>query len=289
MTSPAQRHMMRVSAAMTAQREAAPLRHATVYEQMLVKLAADQRTLKAIYSKELKAAKKRELLPFWLPWVNGVLEQGKGAQDDILMTVMLWRLDTGDIAGALEIARYALKYGLTMPGKHRRTPPYMFTEEVALAAMRAHAAGESVDARLLTETLELTATADMPDEVRAKLHKITGLFLRDGGDAAGALAHLQRATQLDCQAGVKKEIERLERELKPKPEPQPKAATRAPRLFIGRMLLGGFVSMVAGVVLVQFPDLSLPAVCGIGSMLGIAGYQVIEIAIQRRFKGRGKP
>ncbi|ECO0040386.1 terminase, partial [Salmonella enterica subsp. enterica serovar Typhimurium] len=34
---------------------------------------------------------------------------------------------------------------------------------------------------------------------------------------------------LDCQAGVKKEIERLERELKPKPEPQPKAATRAPR------------------------------------------------------------
>ena len=61
-----------------------------------------------------------------------------------------------------------------------------------------------------------------------------------------------------------------------------------PRLFIGRMLLGGFVSMVAGVVLVQFPDLSLPAVCGIGSMRGIAGYQVIEIAIQRRFKGRGK-
>lgn len=70
MTSPAQRHMMRVSAAMTAQREAAPQRHATVYEQMLVKLAADQRTLKAIYSKELKAAKKRELLPFWLPWVS---------------------------------------------------------------------------------------------------------------------------------------------------------------------------------------------------------------------------
>ena len=45
-----------------------------------------------------------------------------------------------------------------------------------------------------------------------------------------------------------------------------------PRLFIGRMLLGGFVSMVAGVVLVQFPDMSLPAICGIGSMLGIAGY-----------------
>ncbi|STH42409.1 small terminase subunit [Escherichia coli] len=59
--------------------------------------------------------------------------------------------------------------------------------------------------------------------------KLPVCFCVTCGDAAGALAHLQRATQLDCQAGVKKEIERLERELKPKPEPQPKAATRAPR------------------------------------------------------------
>jgi len=42
--------------------------------------------------------------------------------------------------------------------------------------------------------------------------------------------------------------------------------------------------MVAGVVLVQFPDMPLTAVCGLGSMLGIAGYQVVEIAIQRRIK-----
>ena len=59
MTSPAQRHMMRVSAIETAQRENNPLRHATAYEQMLVKLAADQRTLKAIFGKELKARKKQ--------------------------------------------------------------------------------------------------------------------------------------------------------------------------------------------------------------------------------------
>ncbi|EFD5709112.1 glycoside hydrolase family protein [Escherichia coli] len=137
---------------MTAQREAAPLRHATVYEQMLVKLAADQRTLKAIYSKELKAAKKRELLPFWLPWVNGVLEQGKGAQDDILMTVMLWRLDTGDIAGALEIARYALKYGLTMPGKQGETVmPVMNTHQNIAAFLDMLAVSEGTANHPLTK------------------------------------------------------------------------------------------------------------------------------------------
>ena len=68
----------------------------------------------------------------------------------------------------------------------------------------------------------------MPDEVRAKLHKITGLFLRDAGDAAGALAHLQRATQLDCQAGVKKRLNDWAG-AETEAGAAAKAATRAPR------------------------------------------------------------
>lgn len=61
-----------------------------------------------------------------------------------------------------------------------------------------------------------------------------------------------------------------------------------PRLFIGRMLLGGFVSMVAGVVLVQFPEINPVAIYGIAAMLGIAGYQVVEIFIQRRLSKENK-
>ena len=38
------------------------------------------------------------------------------------------------------------------------------------------------------------------------------------------------------------------------------------RLFIGRTLLGGFVSMVAGVALVQFPDLPTAAIHGIRAL-----------------------
>lgn len=223
MTSPAARHMMRVSAAETARRAAAPLRNATAYEQMLVKLAADCRTLKQIRSNERKADKKRELLPFYLPWVSGVLSAGKGAQDDIVMTVMLWRLDADDIAGALEIARYAMTYGLTMPtGGHRRTTPYLLAEEVALSAQRLLDAKQPVGMSLLLDTIALTERADMPDIVRAKLHKITGYVLREAGRLTDALAHLQRAIQLERAIGVKKDIEQLERALKPKAEPAPK-------------------------------------------------------------------
>ncbi|CGO08306.1 terminase endonuclease subunit [Salmonella enterica] len=224
MTSPAQRHMMRVSASQAAQREQAPLRHATAYEQMLVKLADDRRTLKNIRSNERKAEKKRELLPFYAPWVAGVLTDGRGTQDDIVMTVMLWRLDAGDIAGALEIAPYALKYGLT--SDHRRTTPYMLVEEVALAALRLRDAGESVDLSWLQTTIDLTDGADVPDMVRARLHKVTGLTLRDAGMNAEALAQFQRAMQLDRNAGVRKEIERLERALKPKAEAPPRKTTK---------------------------------------------------------------
>lgn len=224
MMSPAQRHMMRVSASEAAQREKAPLRHATAYEQMLVKLAEDRRTLKNIRSNERKAEKKRELLPFYAPWVAGVLADGHGAQDDIVMTVMLWHLDAGDIAGALDIAPYALRYGLT--SDHRRTTPYMLVEEVALAAQRLRDAGEPVDLALLLTTIDLTDGADVPDMVRARLHKVTGLTLRDAGQSAEALAQFQRAMQLDRNAGVRKEIERLERALKPKPEAAPGKTTK---------------------------------------------------------------
>ena len=152
MLSPARRHMLRQSAVEAAQRENNPLRHATGYELMLLKLNEDKRTLKKVRSLEKKAEIKRRLLPDYAPWVNGVLSEGHGAQDAILMTVMIWRLDAGDIPGALAIARYALRFGLVPPDNYKRnSTAYLLAEDVADAAMRAWVAKETVDpAPLLT-------------------------------------------------------------------------------------------------------------------------------------------
>ncbi|MFP1731658.1 phage holin family protein [Lonsdalea quercina] len=57
--------------------------------------------------------------------------------------------------------------------------------------------------------------------------------------------------------------------------------------FTGRLLLGGFVSMIAGVALIQFPTLSPIAINGIGAALGIAGYQTIELFLQRHARNQG--
>ncbi|KGA39345.1 M protein [Pectobacterium odoriferum] len=213
MLSPAQRHMMRVSAAEASQRENDPLRNATGYEQMLFRLAADKRTLKQVRSMERKAEMKIGLLPTYAPWVAGVLANGRGAQDAVLMTVMVWKLDAGDVPGALEIARYALQHKLVMPEGYTRPTPYLLAEEVTDAATRAHTAGHAVNIDLLIDTLTLTDAEDMPDQVRAKLHKIIGLILRSGKPEQ-ALFHLKRAFQLDSRSGVKKDIERLETALR---------------------------------------------------------------------------
>jgi hypothetical protein len=91
--------------------------------------------------------------------------------------------------------------------------------------------GSGVPRAVLEETLALTADHDMPDQVRAKLHKAIGLAFqaeaeafdpeaesqRAGGKRAlvdAALTHLTRALELDGSAGVKKAVERLTADLK---------------------------------------------------------------------------
>lgn len=54
------------------------------------------------------------------------------------------------------------------------------------------------------------------------------------------------------------------------------------RLFISRMILGSAVSVVAGALLAWWPEISPLAVTGIGSALGIAGYQCVELWLKKR-------
>ncbi len=63
------------------------------------------------------------------------------------------------------------------------------------------------------------------------------------------------------------------------------------RLFIGRIILGSAVSVVAGALLILWPGIHpWLRLWGIGSALGIAGYQLVEIWLRKKemsyFHGR---
>lgn len=217
MTSPARRHFQRLMAANAAS-EATPHQpqNGPAYDLMRAALVEDMRRLHDIQSIERKIELKRELLPVYAPYVEGVLSAGNGAEDDVLMTVMVWRFDAGDLEGGLDIAEYALKHNLQTPDRYQRKPATLIAEECADMALRSIADHPDPASLLvqLDRALKLTKDSDMHDQVRAKLHKAAGYTNRAIGDAPRALEHLQRALELDNRSGVKKDIERLEREIK---------------------------------------------------------------------------
>ncbi|CAB5587633.1 MULTISPECIES: phage holin family protein [Providencia] len=54
------------------------------------------------------------------------------------------------------------------------------------------------------------------------------------------------------------------------------------RLFFGRVILGAAISVLAGALLIWFPDISPLALTGIGTAFGIAGYQLVEMWLKKR-------
>lgn len=224
----AQRTQLRKRAAVQAAAAVGPaitMAGASVYELYQAQLHQHKQQLKKIQSQEGKAETKRKLLPDYAPYVEGVLSAGKGAQDDVLTTVMLWRIDVGDYAGALDIAEYALPYALKMPDKFERSLGCVVAEEIANVAIKLQKASGSFDLGLLLRTEAATANEDMPDEARAKLHlaigKAASALVPDDAEAVDALPlllmakqDLARAIELHTNCGGKKDLERVERLLK---------------------------------------------------------------------------
>lgn len=221
-TSPAKRHFLAAAACLAAAAvgPADSMAGRTVYEQQLAQLLQDRLRLKQVQSTQAKAELKRQLLGAYADYVSGVLEGGNGAQDEVLVTVMIWRIDAGDFWGALHIAAYVLKHGLVMPDRFARTTGCLIAEEVATAALNAQKAGQPFEPDLLFYTDALTVEQDMPDEARAKLYLAIGRAELEGideerpgaeGQLARGIAALQRAISLHDRCGGKKDLERAER------------------------------------------------------------------------------
>lgn len=197
---------------------------ANAYELMLAKLAQDKRRLHDIQSIERKAEVKAQLLPEYMPWIEGVLASDSGRQDDVLMTVFVWTIDSGDFDLALKIGAYAIGHKLVMPDQYKRDVPCVLAEEIADYALKQDEAGLVAQQPQIALTIALTADCDMPDEVRAKLLKANGYALRCAGSTLNDVALLEkardtlaRALQLHDKVGVKKDIERLDTLIKNSP------------------------------------------------------------------------
>lgn len=224
--SPAKRHHSRVLAALEAEKRAPgqPMAGATHYEVQMAELHSDRLRLKQVQSEEGKAELKRQLLPKYDPYLDGVLQAEGGAQDEIVTNAMVWHIDAGSYARGLQLAGYVLRHGLKLPDRFQRTTGCLVAEEIAEAAFKVQRGGELFDLGVVAQAIELTGEQDMPDEVRAKLLLVQGRGLMatvgdepapdDQPAVATAVISLRRAIELHSACGGKKDLERAERVLK---------------------------------------------------------------------------
>lgn len=194
------------------------------YELMLMQLASDRQRLKQIQSIEKKIETKRAMIGAYQDWINASLQAGQGAQDLVLVTMLVWHIDIGEYGRALAIAEYVIKHDLTFPDHYKRNVATLLLDEIPDAYIKSKQFDAGAEA-VLKHVHQLTQDKDAPDQARAKLHKALALAMiaQLGEDdlskeqiepAQAALQQLERALSLFNGIGVKKDIERLERSLK---------------------------------------------------------------------------
>jgi hypothetical protein len=241
MFSPALRHRQRVLAELAGaaphaehlapEPPSADTQAGQEYAALRVLLHDNLRTLADIASIEARNPKKAEFAHAFADWIEGVLaagEQGHAAQDEILVTNMVWAIDYRDFDYALRIGAHVLRFNLVMPERYNRTAACFLAEDIATVALTQQ---DLVTLEQLLQVLALVDGADMPDPAKAKLHKAIGRAYRSraddfdpsadnapaGGKAAfadEALTHFKRALKLDDDVGVKTDIREVERQIK---------------------------------------------------------------------------
>ena len=221
MLTPAQRHFQKVMAERRGQADEESAIQRTAHEQILHRLRMDLSRLSGVQSEETKAEMKKSMLPEYEGWIEGTLDGDSGRQDEVITRLMVWAIDCRDYALALRLGRYVVRHGLTLPDNFNRTAATFLTEEMSKPVLTLAAADIDADlssgVAVLDEVAEIVADSDMPDVVRAKLCKARALARRGATDItskAEALALFREALTRNPNAGVKKEIATLAREVK---------------------------------------------------------------------------
>lgn len=221
MLTPAQRHFQKVMAERRGQADEESDIQRTAHEQILHRLRMDLSRLSGVQSEETKAEMKKSMLPEYEGWIEGTLDGDNGRQDEVITRLMVWAIDCRDYALALRLGRYVVRHGLTLPDNFNRTAATFLTEEMSKPVLTLAAADADADlsasTAVLDEVAEIVDDSDMPDVVRAKLCKARALARRGATDIttkAEALALFREALTRNPNAGVKKEIATLAREVK---------------------------------------------------------------------------
>ena len=185
---------------------------ATVTQRIELRLSNQLDQLEHVRGIDLKIAKKREWYQEYLGFIEGSIAVSPAQQNDALMHLMVWAIDVGDYANAVKIGQFAVLNNMVLPVNYKRGVAELLTEDCAEAFLADPVlAQQSLD--IIQHIIDVGYGQDMVVQARAKIFKAQGLALMDS-QPAEALNALKTALHLHDKAGVKKDIDKLERLLK---------------------------------------------------------------------------
>lgn len=215
------------SAAETAA-EFGTMQNTSAYEQQLLQLNSDKNRLKNIQSTQNKVELKRQLLPNYKPYIQGVLDIKPGVQDAVITEMLVWSIDIGDYSFAMDLAEYVLEHGLKLPDRFERSEACFITEDIAEGFLKILKTDVAIsdndfyqlyrlDDLINNESIDSTKR-DMPDEVKAKLYLALGKanmrLIEDESELAFAYAShaqnfLEKAVKLDDKCGGRTDLNKM--------------------------------------------------------------------------------
>lgn len=172
-----------------------------------LKFFNDWQSLQGIQSQAKKNELKADFLPYYLPWIEGTLAAGVSGQNDMLVQLMVWALDTHDFDTATNIAEFALLNEMAMPEPFTRDVATVYAEQLASEVTK-RVDNPSDHADTLAKAIEVTNGYDMPDTVRAKLYRAYGDALK-ADKPTEAITAYEKALKIDDSVGCKVDLSKL--------------------------------------------------------------------------------
>lgn len=215
----ARRHFEKTTAEIAAaEAGGADLGSLSAYQRLLKNLHDDKVLLKSVSSIADKVHIKKQALPAYQEWIDGITAAGTVQADDrIAATVIVWMIDCGLLDEVMPLADVLIHSGLESADEYSRSMPEIIVEQMADQIE----SGSEISAESLKTLIEW-ATAkkedglheiNLADVIRAKLLKAAGEKAEAADDNETALNLYRKAVGYNDKAGVKKRIEALEKQL----------------------------------------------------------------------------
>lgn len=161
--------------------------------QMEKELENDLAALKEIKSiKEKERVKAESLVPKYLPVVDGL--KTSGSDHPMLGQILVWLFDIKDIPAAMDLAVHCIEHKIPMPERFKRDLADFLCDTIVEWAENEFEADRSSEP-YFSQVCDLAKDWDLPDQVRAKIHRMSGMIALKKEDWKEAVVQLEYASE----------------------------------------------------------------------------------------------